>query len=99
MKNMLMILPMAALVAASFAQEAAKPAAGSGAPLTAEQKAADISTLLSGVQHGQSLGLLLVMTVLPCVLMFLSYILYQRKYKLDEAEYSRICAELEQRKA
>ncbi len=39
MKNVLMILPMAALVAASFAQEAAKPAAGSGAPLTAEQKA------------------------------------------------------------
>jgi melibiose permease/lactose/raffinose/galactose permease len=73
--------------------------AASAGEITAEQKAADISTLLSGVQHGQSLGLLLVMTVLPCVLMFLSYILYQRKYKLDEAEYSRICAELEQRKA
>ena len=51
------------------------------------------------MQHGQSLGLLLVMTVLPCVLMFLSYILYQRKYKLDEDEYSRICAELENKKA
>ncbi len=73
--------------------------AASTGEITAEQKAAEIDTLLSGVQHGQSLGLLLVMTVLPCVLMFLSYILYQRKYKLDEDEYSRICAELEQRKA
>ena len=57
------------------------------------------TTLLEGVHHSQSLGLLLVMTVLPCVLMFLSYILYQRKYKLDEEEYIRICSELEQRKA
>ena len=73
--------------------------AASAGEITAEQKAEEISTLLEGVQHGQSLGLLLVMTVLPCVLMFLSYILYQRKYKLDEEEYSRICAELEQRKA
>ncbi len=73
--------------------------AASAGEITAEQKAAEISTLLEGVQHGQSLGLLLVMTVLPCVLMFLSYILYQRRYKLDETEYSRICAELEQRKA
>ncbi len=73
--------------------------AASAGEITAEQKAAEISTLLEGVQHGQSLGLLLVMTVLPCVLMFLSYILYQRKYKLDEEEYSRICGELEQRKA
>ena len=39
MKNVLMILPMAALAAASFAQEAAKPADGARAPLTAEQKA------------------------------------------------------------
>ena len=73
--------------------------AASAGEITAEQKAEEITSLLSGVQHGQSLGLLLVMTVLPCVLMFLSYILYQRKYKLDEAEYSRICAELEKKKA
>ena len=73
--------------------------AASAVEITAEQKAEEISALLQGVQSGQSLGLLLVMTVLPCVLMLLSYILYQRKYKLDEAEYSRICAELEQRKA
>jgi melibiose permease/lactose/raffinose/galactose permease len=68
--------------------------AASAGEITAEQKAEEITTLLSGVQHGQSLGLLLVMTVLPCLLMFLSFLLYQRKYKLDEEEYARICMEL-----
>ncbi len=67
--------------------------------LTSEQKADAITNLLQGVHHGQSVGLLLVMTVLPCALMFASYVLYQRRYKLDEAEYDRICAELEERKA
>ena len=66
--------------------------------ITSEEKAAEISALLQGVRSGQSLGLLLVMTVLPCVLMFLSYVLYQRRYKLDEGEYARICAELEAKK-
>ena len=68
--------------------------AASAGEITAEQKAEEITTLLSGVQHGQSLGLLLVMTVLPCLLMFLSFLLYQRRYKLDEEEYARICMEL-----
>ena len=34
------------------------------------------------------------MTVLPCALMLVSYFLYKKKYKLDEEEYDRICAEL-----
>jgi melibiose permease/lactose/raffinose/galactose permease len=38
------------------------------------------------------------MTLLPFALMAISYVLYQRKYTLDEAEYARICAELEARK-
>ena len=67
--------------------------------ITSEQKADAITNLLQGVHHGQSVGLLLVMTVLPCALMFASYVLYQRRYKLDETEYDRICAELEERKA
>ena len=67
--------------------------------ITSEQKADAITNLLQGVHHGQSVGLLLVMTVLPCALMFASYVLYQRRYKLDEAEYDRICVELEERKA
>ena len=73
--------------------------AANAGEITAEQKASEISALLQGVQPGQSLGLLLVMTVIPCVLMFLSYILYKKHYKLDEAEYDRICRELQERKA
>ena len=67
--------------------------------ITAEQKADEITALLQGVQPSQSVGLLVVMTVLPCLLMFLSYILYQKRYKLDEAEYERICGEIAARKA
>lgn len=40
------------------------------------------------------MGLLIVMTVLPCALLLVSYFLYRKKYKLDEAEYDRICKEL-----
>lgn len=67
--------------------------------ISAEQKAEAIDALLQGVQPGQVNGLMLVMTVLPCVLMFASYILYQKYYKLDEAEYDDICRQLAERKA
>ena len=66
--------------------------------ITAEEKAGEITTLLSGVQHSQSLGLLLVSTLLPCILMYISYRLYQKHYRLDEKEYDRICAEIAERK-
>ena len=69
----------------------------SAGKITAAEKADQITLLLQGVEPSQSLGLLLVMTVLPCALMTLSHVLYQRHYKLDEAEYDRICAELEAR--
>ena len=65
--------------------------------ITSEAKGEAITRLLSGVQSSQSLGLLFVMTVLPCILMFVSYILYKKYYKLDEEEYERICGELEAR--
>lgn len=47
---------------------------------------------------GQSVGLLLVMIVLPVILLILTYILYLKHYKLDEPEYDRICAELKARR-
>ena len=71
--------------------------AANAGDLTAEAKADAITELLSGVQNGQSLGLLIVMTVVPLALMYASYVLYQKKYILDEAEYERICAELDAR--
>ncbi len=67
--------------------------------MSVEEKAASIETLLQGVHSGQAIGLLVVMTALPCLLMFLSYILYKRHYKLDEAEYDRIVRELREKKA
>lgn len=72
-------------------------AAASGA-ITEAEKLTAIEGILSGVENGQSLGLLLCMTILPCALMLISNFLYQKKYKLDETEYARICQELEQRK-
>ncbi len=67
--------------------------------ISGEQKAEAIDALLRGVQLGQTNGLMLVMTVLPCLLMFLSYILYKKHYTLDEDEYDEICRQLAARKA
>ncbi len=66
--------------------------------ITEAEKLSEIHQLLEGVTHGQSLGLLLVMIVLPLVLLVVSYVLYMRHYKLDEPEYDRICAELKARR-
>ena len=72
-------------------------AAASG-QISEADKLAAIHELLGGVSHSQSVGLLLVMTVLPYALMVLSYELYLRRYKLDETEYDRICGELSARR-
>ena len=65
--------------------------------ITEAEKLSSIQSLISGVGDGQSIGLLLCKTILPCALMLISNALYQKKYKLDEAEYARICKELENR--
>ena len=57
-----------------------------------------LALMLSGVSSWQTRGLLLCMTVLPFALMLTAYLLYQKKYKLDEDEYRRICRELEEKK-
>ena len=54
-----------------------------------------ISDIIKSVEPGQSLGLLIFMTVIPCALMLISNYLYQKKYTLDEAEYNRICQAIE----
>ena len=71
-------------------------AAASGL-LSEAEKLTNISSLLSNVEAGQSFGLLMCMTVLPCALMLISNAMYQKKYTLDEAEYERILKELEKR--
>ena len=67
--------------------------------ITEADKLSQIHELLQGVTHGQSLGLLLVMVVVPLILLVITYVLYMKHYKLDEPEYDRICAELKARRA
>ena len=57
-----------------------------------------IKNVLSGVDPSQTWGLLILMVVVPYSMMIISNALYQKKYTLDEAEYERICKELEARK-
>lgn len=72
--------------------------AAAAGQISEADKLAAIHELLGGVSHSQSVWLLLVMTVLPYALMVLSYEMYLRRYKLDEAEYDRICDELNARR-
>lgn len=72
--------------------------AAAAGQISEADKLAAIHELLGGVSRSQSVGLLLVMTVLPYALMVLSYEMYLRRYKLDEAEYDRICGELNARR-
>ena len=57
-----------------------------------------ISEALKGVTSGQNIGLLVMMTLVPCVMMLAAHLIYMKKYKLDEDEYDRICRELEARR-
>ena len=66
--------------------------------ITEAEKLASIQEVVGSVQAGQSLGLLIFMTIIPCALMLISNYLYQKKYKLDEAEYERICKAIEEAK-
>ena len=67
--------------------------------ITEADKISAISGVISGIEPGKTLALLLCMVIIPCALMLTSYVLYKKHYKLDEDEYARICAELEARKA
>lgn len=62
------------------------------------EKLSAIRNVISGVEQGQTFGLLIFMSVIPCALMLVSYFLYKKNYKLDEAEYKRICDEIAARK-
>lgn len=69
----------------------------SAGAITELQKLSSIEGVLSAVQPWQTAGLIVCLTVLPCLLMFISYLLYQKHYRLDEAEYNRICEALSAR--
>ena len=67
--------------------------------ITEAEKLSSISDVIGSVAGGQVLALLLCMTLIPCALMVISYLLYKNKYSLDEDEYERICGEIAARKA
>ncbi|MCI1722049.1 MAG: glycoside-pentoside-hexuronide (GPH):cation symporter [Lachnospiraceae bacterium] len=66
--------------------------------ITDSQKMEAISQVISGTSSGQSLALLVCMTLLSAALMLISYLLYRKHYVLDEETYSRICRKLEEKK-
>ncbi len=65
---------------------------------TEAEKIAAITKALEGVQTNETIGLLLFISLVPLVLMFISYVLYKKKYKLDEDVYEDICKQLEAKK-
>ncbi|MCR5278925.1 MAG: glycoside-pentoside-hexuronide (GPH):cation symporter [Lachnospiraceae bacterium] len=66
--------------------------------ITAADKAAKIAEVCTSVANGQKIGLLLAMTLIPCILMLCSAVLYRKFYKLDEERYDEICQELAKKK-
>ena len=67
--------------------------------INAEEKLARIKEILAAVPNGKTFALLLCMALLPAVIALAGYWIYKRKFKLDEAAYDKILAELETRKA
>ncbi len=67
--------------------------------ITDDARLEGINGVIGTVGSWQTTGLLLAMVIIPLVFGFVSYILYQKFYKLDEKTYDNICAQLEERKA
>lgn len=66
--------------------------------IDAAAKSEAIAKVISTVGDSQKVGLLLSMTILPCILMLIACVLYKKKYILDEEKYDEICKELEARR-
>ena len=66
--------------------------------ISAAVKSEKIAEVCTSVAEGQKIGLLLAMTLIPCLLMLTSAILYRRFYKLDEERYDEICKEIAAKK-
>ena len=66
--------------------------------ITETEKLSAIEALLSTVSNSQKTGLLAVMTLSSAVLLVTSFLIFKRRYRLDEAEYDRILNVLAERK-
>ena len=66
--------------------------------ITSDEKATLIDQVIQSVGHTQNVGLLICLTIVPCIFMLVSWFIYHKFYKLDEDEYKRICDELDLRR-
>ena len=71
--------------------------AASAGTITEVQKLSSINAVLASVTDGQITGLLVVMSVIPLVLMGISWWIYRKHYTLDEEEFERICGVIAER--
>ena len=53
-----------------------------------------IETIIKSTTSLQRNGLLIAMTIIPCIFMILSCVLYKKKYILTEDKYKEICEQL-----
>lgn len=65
--------------------------------ITSEERTKLIEEVMTSATDGQKIGLLIAITVVPCLLMVASCIIYRRKYKLDEVTYDKMIDELKSR--
>ena len=62
--------------------------------ITSEERSGLIAQVIANVTDTQRVGLLIFMTVVPCLMMIVCCALYRKFYILDEEKYEKICEEL-----
>lgn len=63
--------------------------------ITEAEKLSGIDKVISEVSEPQKLGMLVFITIVPLIFMAVSFVLYKKKYILDEEYYEKICREIE----
>lgn len=66
--------------------------------ISAEQKIAGIKNIIDGVANTKTIALLAVICIVPMCAYTIAYIIYKKKYFIDEQYYEKLTAELEQNK-
>jgi melibiose permease/lactose/raffinose/galactose permease len=66
--------------------------------ISPEEKLEGIQAVINSVPSGKKIALLICMAVSMISLVTLAYLLYRKKYKIDEKMYNQIIEEIEKRK-
>ena len=66
--------------------------------IDAAGKAAAIDAVVKQVTGSQKAGLIIVMSIVPFLFMLFAWLLYEKKYLLDEKTYKQICSTIASRK-